>query len=252
MGQVVGTQGGEAVVTALAAILIASALAIAPAGSAGLGERFDAEVSPQAGSGSAGRNRMLAAGAAGAAVWLFAGAGFLAAVLGVFTAGIALRVFNRLSDNQPVDAAALRRQAADAAELMAACLASGASLPRTTSEVALALDDPIAGLLRECSSLMAMGASGEQAWRALAHHEATAPISRAVIRSEVSGAPTAEALAQCAVDLRDQRKSAASTMVRSVTVATVGPLGLCFLPAFVLLGVVPIVAGLIGGSVAGS
>ena len=235
--------------TPLAAVLIASALALALPGSIGLKIRGSPEGPPEAIGVHSKRNRVVAAGAAAAAVWLFTGAGVTAVILAMATFAVAYRLLARISENPPVDAAALARQAADSAELMSACLASGASLHLTTAEVAAALDDPMAGLLHEAASLMALGAGAERAWRGLAGHEATAPISRAVIRSEVSGAPTSEALAQCALDLRDQRKATAATLVRSVTVATVGPLGLCFLPAFVLLGVVPIVAGLIGGTV---
>ncbi len=64
-------------------------------------------------------------------------------------------------------------------------------------------------------------------------------------RSAESGA----ALAQGAAELADQVRSEGEARppkpppdVRPVLIA--GPLGLCFLPAFICLGVVPVVAGL--------
>jgi len=45
---------------------------------------------------------------------------------------------------------------------------------------------------------------------------------------------------------RRARQVAAQAAARRAGVLAVGPLGLCFLPAFVLVGVVPLVAGLVG------
>lgn len=193
------------------------------------------------------RRRILAAAAlAGLAVWLLTGGGALSALLGAGSAMGAARVLYRMTGNPRIDPVVLQRQAADAAELMAACLASGATLQRTTAEVARALQAPISVMLHEANAMMTMGAAVDVAWQGLASHEETAPIGRAVIRSANSGAPSAEALLQVAADLRNRRHAAAQTRVRSVAVAAVGPLGLCFLPAFLLLGVVPVVVVLIG------
>lgn len=191
-----------------------------------------------------------AAGLAGLAVWLLGGGGVVAAALGVAVFVVMVRFLTQLMGGRRIESMTLQRQAAEAAELMAACLASGATLERTTTEVAKALNEPIAGLLREASALMSMGASVQVSWGALIAHGETAPIGRAVIRSTTSGAPSADALLQLAADLRSRRHAAAQARVRSVAVATVGPLGLCFLPAFLLLGVVPIVVVLIDANAA--
>lgn len=204
---------------------------------------------PQVDDDAVTRRRVVgAAGLAGMAVWLIAGGGVVAAGLGAVTAFTATRTLSRLMGVHRVDPMVLQRQAAEAAELMAACLASGATLQRTTNEVAEAMEDPMSALLREASAMMTMGATVEVAWQVLASHSETAPIGRAVIRSTTSGAPSADALLQLAADLRSRRHAAAQARVRSVAVAAVGPLGLCFLPAFLLLGVVPIVVVLIDSS----
>jgi hypothetical protein len=49
----------------------------------------------------------------------------------------------------------------------------------------------------------------------------------------------ADGLALLAGDLRRRRRAAAEQRARSVGVRAAAPLGLCFLPAFVLIGVVP-------------
>lgn len=234
----------------ICAVLLSSALALVFSRKVPL----PADIPDPAAIDAASTNRRRVLGSAvlaGLALWIITGTGVLGAVLGVATTVIAARLLTRLTGVERIDTALLQRQASEAAELMAACLASGATLQRTTAEVARALDDPLAGMLLDASSLMAMGATAEVAWAALAGHDATAPIARAIIRSAATGAPSAEALLQVAIDLRNRRHAAAQTRVRSVAVATVGPLGLCFLPAFLLLGVVPVVASLIGSASAG-
>ncbi|MCW2777557.1 MAG: hypothetical protein JWN17_1282, partial [Frankiales bacterium] len=54
------------------------------------------------------------------------------------------------------------------------------------------------------------------------------------------------AVARLAADARAEARSAAEQRARRAGVLAVAPLGLCFLPAFVLLGVVPVVVGLAG------
>ena len=49
-----------------------------------------------------------------------------------------------------------------------------------------------------------------------------------------------------AVDLRAAARTATDAEVRRAGVRILAPLGLCFLPAFVCLGVVPLVIGLAG------
>jgi hypothetical protein len=54
------------------------------------------------------------------------------------------------------------------------------------------------------------------------------------------------AVSRLAAEVRAERRSAAEQAARRVGVLAVAPLGLCFLPAFLLLGVVPVVVGLAG------
>ncbi len=50
-------------------------------------------------------------------------------------------------------------------------------------------------------------------------------------------------MARLAEDLRAVTRSEMEGRARAVGVKAAGPLGLCLLPAFVLVGVVPLVAG---------
>jgi hypothetical protein len=56
----------------------------------------------------------------------------------------------------------------------------------------------------------------------------------------------AEAIAALALQCRQDAAHRAAAAGERAAVLIAGPLGLCFLPAFVCLGVVPVVAGLAG------
>jgi pilus assembly protein TadC len=70
---------------------------------------------------------------------------------------------------------------------------------------------------------------------------------RALRRSGTSGAKLAAQLRLSADDLRAEEASAALERAVRVGVHGVLPLGLCCLPAFMLLAVVPLAAGLVSG-----
>lgn len=71
-----------------------------------------------------------------------------------------------------------------------------------------------------------------------------APAARALSRAADGGAPVAAAVARLAAEARLDARARGEQAARRVGVVAVAPLGLCFLPAFVLLGVVPVVVGL--------
>jgi hypothetical protein len=69
-------------------------------------------------------------------------------------------------------------------------------------------------------------------------------VGRAFARAVTSGAPIAESAADLAREHRATARSTAQAAAQRAGVAAVGPLGACFLPAFVLVAVVPLVVGL--------
>lgn len=71
-------------------------------------------------------------------------------------------------------------------------------------------------------------------------------VAEVVALSESSGLPAAALLRARADDLRRARAAAHGRAVRRLGVQLVLPMGLCLLPAFVLLGVVPVVVDLLG------
>ena len=137
-------------------------------------------------------------------------------------------------------------QSAVCADLLASCLLSGAPLAPSAGAVAEALGEPVAQPLRSLVSALQLGADPIQAWRWIEVEPSLAPIARAAARSSDTGSSLAPLLVGIADDLRQVERSRGESAARSAGVRAVGPLAACFLPAFVLLGVVPVVASLAG------
>ena len=175
--------------------------------------------------------------------------------------GIALGAPHFLSRLEPAAVRAERaRLVADlplALDLLAACLVGGAAPAAAATSVGRAVGGPCGARLTAVAAALAVGIAGEEAWSALAGPsgpagpDPLAPAARALSRAAQGGAPVAAAVARLAGQARDEARSRGQAAAHRAGVLAVAPLGLCFLPAFVLLGVVPIVAGLAGPALAG-
>ena len=171
--------------------------------------------------------------------------GVAGAVTGVFVAALLPRVLSRLETGPARHRRnRLVKQAPDIADLLAATLASGAPLHDAIRAVAEAVGSPSADLLRPVVAGLDLGADPGRAWGDLVDDPALGPIALAFVRSSTSGAPVAGVLAGTADDLRRKHRLAVEVAARSAGVRAVAPLAACFLPAFLLLGVVPVVASM--------
>ncbi len=133
-----------------------------------------------------------------------------------------------------------------AADLLVVCLASGASPEDSLALVAAAVGPPLASRLEQVSAALRLGAQPAEAWASADPQDPLAPLRRAFARAADTGAPLADTVAGVADDQRQRHRWRAQAAARRAGVLAVGPLVLCFLPAFVLLGVVPIVLGIAG------
>ncbi|MFC4833770.1 type II secretion system F family protein, partial [Actinomycetospora chibensis] len=84
------------------------------------------------------------------------------------------------------------------------------------------------------------------AWSPALDEPGTARLARAARRSARSGAAVADVVEAVAADLRAEAADAVEARAERAGVMVTGPLGLCFLPAFLALGIVPVVVGLAG------
>lgn len=138
-------------------------------------------------------------------------------------------------------------------DLLAACLAGGAPLPPAAAAVAAAVGGPAGRRLAAVGAALAVGAAPSEAWGPLAgpdparrDDDPMGPAARALARAAEGGAPVAAAVHRLAAEARAGARSRGEQAARRVGVLAVAPLGLCFLPAFVLIGVVPLVVALAG------
>jgi Flp pilus assembly protein TadB len=128
-------------------------------------------------------------------------------------------------------------------DLLAACLAAGQSPGTAIDEVAAVVTGPLREELAAVSARLRLGVDPVTVWRELARHPQLGTWGRCMLRAADSGASVAEAMARLADDLRLDARAAVEARARAVGVRAALPLGVCLLPAFVLLGVVPLVAG---------
>ncbi|TSE00584.1 type II secretion system F family protein [Skermania sp. ID1734] len=136
---------------------------------------------------------------------------------------------------------------ASAFDLLAACLHAGLPMAKAAVAVADSAPHPLATLLCRAGDMLALGAEPVAAWGESNDDPALASLARLARRSALSGAALASALHELAVSQRALAEDEAVSRAERAGVLVSGPLGLCFLPAFVCLGIVPVVVGLAGG-----
>jgi Flp pilus assembly protein TadB len=131
-------------------------------------------------------------------------------------------------------------------DLLAACLRSGLPVPTAVMAVAGELPAEAAHALRASADLLALGADPDTAWASATRCPDTAALARGARRAARSGTALADLVADLAVAIRANAADAAEATAQRAGVLITAPLGLCFLPAFVCLGIVPVIAGLAG------
>jgi Flp pilus assembly protein TadB len=163
-------------------------------------------------------------------------------------AGFGVERFLRHREPAGVRTARLRA-AADlplCADLLAAALRAGAPVDRAAAAVADALGGPLGERLERVARSLRLGAGSPEAWTHLSDVPGADRLIAAAIRTSMSGGAMAGALTRLADDLRGDRSVTAEAAARRAGVLIVLPLGLCFLPAFLLAGLVPVVVAVLG------
>ncbi|APY87149.1 hypothetical protein DCW30_09740 [Streptomyces alfalfae] len=134
-----------------------------------------------------------------------------------------------------------------AADLLAACVTAGASPVEAARAVGESLRGPVGERLARGAAEVRLGGEPGEAWRHLREIPGAIPLARLLERADESGAPAAEPVARLAADARAERGRAATARARRAAVLMTAPVGLCFLPAFLAIGVLPVVIGLAQG-----
>lgn len=138
--------------------------------------------------------------------------------------------------------------AASCFDVLAACLSAGMATASATAAAADLAPPALADQLTRAAHLLALGAESERAWAdpGTTADRHGAVLARLARRSAHSGAALASSVAELADQVRVDAGAAADAAAERASVLIAGPLGLCYLPAFICLGIVPVVAGLAG------
>jgi Flp pilus assembly protein TadB len=194
--------------------------------------------------GPVARRRLLALGAGGA-VGLLLGAG---PVAWGCAAAVALGIERHLRARVPpaggLDRLAVERELPLVCDLLAVCLGTGVPLGTALAEVAAAVPGSVGERLRQVSASLRLGTDPPRAWAAVPVE--LAPLGRVLIRAAESGSSVGSGLSALSAQVRGAAGARAEAAVRRAGVWILAPLGLCFLPAFVCLGVLPLVLGIAG------
>jgi type II secretion system (T2SS) protein F len=138
------------------------------------------------------------------------------------------------------------------ADLMAACLAAGATPEQAAGAVGRCLGGPLGAALIRAQAELRLGADPGECWARFGRLPSAREIGRCLARASTTGsAPVAE-MSRLASDYRAAHTRSALAGARKAAVLATAPLGVCFLPAFLLVGVAPVVMGLAGTVLGGS
>ncbi len=232
-----------------ALVLLAAALLLWPSAVAGRAARLRAvsgraavePAAPVAAPPGAVRRLALPV-AAGGAVALLVG-GPPGAVLGVLAGVLTERSLRRSGPASAADDAATDDLPV-ACDLLAVCLAAGLPVGGALAAVASALPGATGDALAVVAGRLRLGAAPHAAWTGAP--AGLAGLGRVLVRAGESGAAAVPALRVLAGDTRQAARSGAEAAVRRAGVWVLAPLGACFLPAFVCLGIAPVVIGIAG------
>ncbi|MBI4899645.1 MAG: type II secretion system F family protein [Actinobacteria bacterium] len=194
------------------------------------------------------RLRALAGGGAGAAVVvLLGGPPLLPLATG---AAVGTVIFWGLGRLETGGAAATRAdlvaELPGALDILAACVASGMPLRSATSAVAGAVGGLVGERLGSVVGRTATGFGDSDAWAVLREDDVLGPLARDLARASEAGTAMGTLLARHAEAARAAAQGEALARARAVGVRTIIPVSVCYRPAFVLLGVVPVIAGVLG------
>ncbi len=189
-------------------------------------------------------------------------AGFVAIVVGGATGAVAglavgLAAYRWLArqrgeEEARLAAVAVRAELAPAGDLLAACLAAGAGPRESAEAVGRSLHGPVAERLRQVAAELRLGGEPAVVWPRLAALPGAEGLARCMERAGISGVPAVESVSRIAAELRAEQARAATARARRAGVLVTLPLAACFLPAFLVLGVAPVLIGLAAGLLGGN
>ncbi len=181
---------------------------------------------------------------AGAGAAAFVG-GPLALPAGLVTGTVVLVVAQRI---EPAVVRArreeVRRDLPHVVTLLAAALRSGAAPADAVDLVCRALPGAAAERLVPVAARLRLGGDPVAIWTALGGDPELAPLGRTLARTQRTGAPIVGAVERLGEELARRGRAEVEDRARAIGVRAAVPLGLCLLPSFLVLGIVPLAVSL--------
>lgn len=224
---------------------LALAAAVVAAGTRDGSVRLHGMFSGSTTTGGAPRQARRVAASVGAGLLTWALTGAVPAGALVAGIGLGLPALLRRFEARPARTDNAVELAAAWAEL-AVCLEAGLPVAAAVAAAAAPLDGSTGGVLRRVAGLLELGADPAEAWRAATEDPGAGPFARAAARSAATGAALARTARTESARIRGALSDTAEARAQRAGVLIAAPLGLCFLPAFLVLGVAPVVIGLAG------
>ncbi|QIZ39493.1 type II secretion system F family protein [Saccharopolyspora sp. ASAGF58] len=122
---------------------------------------------------------------------------------------------------------------------------AGLPVPVIVRAVADELTGPACRTLREVADHLALGSDAATGWEPALRNPDTAELARAARRTARTGSALADVAGEIASHARATVAEQAQARAQRATVWISAPLGLCFLPAFLCLGVLPVAVGMV-------
>ena len=168
----------------------------------------------------------------------------LGPVIGVLVGGALVPIVRQVVSR--METAGSRRRAARveadlpvALDLVVAALVAGRPPVTAFALAADATDGPLGDDLAVVAGRLAVAADPDTVWSAVVGDPGLGGVGRAFRRAATSGMPVSDVVRGVADELRRERAARLRERSQRVGVRTAAPLGLCFLPAFFLIGIVP-------------
>ncbi|MGZ5371974.1 type II secretion system F family protein [Aeromicrobium sp.] len=165
-------------------------------------------------------------------------------LVAVFAMPMATRLVGR-RDSGPVRRRRQQvvRQLPGAIDLLIAVLEAGRPPIDAFVLVGRATAEPLGSELALIAGRLTVTGDERAVWDGLKGKPEFAALGRCFGRAGRSGMPVGRILGRLADELRRERRATSQERARGVAVATAAPLGVCFLPAFFLIGIVPTIIG---------
>lgn len=135
----------------------------------------------------------------------------------------------------------MQQQSPGALTLLIALLDAGIPITDAVLATAESTAEPLGPVLREVAISLRWGATMQSAWVPLVTCEPWTPVIAAMERSARTGASLSTVLAHAAREMRAERRARATVAARKAGVRAILPLVICCMPAFLALGILPVI-----------